>query len=65
MEKIIPWILRLLPLAEGLVATITQAIAEAKRNGELTEQQEAQFQARLQNLTSQEHWRTDAERGRV
>jgi len=63
--EIIPWILKLLPLAEQLVGMITNAIEEAKRSGELTEEQEAEFQARLDNLTSEEHWRTDGERGKV
>ena len=64
MNALLPLILGLLPIAEKLVATITQAIASPKEKGELTEAQEAEFQARLNNLTSQEHWKTDAERGK-
>ena len=65
MGAILPFILGLLPVAEKLVGTITQAIATAKKQGELTEQQEAEFNARLDKLTSQEHWQTDAQRGKV
>jgi hypothetical protein len=63
MGALLPFILGLLPVAEKLVGTITQAIASAKEKGELTPEQEATFNARLDNLTSQEHWRTDAQRG--
>jgi hypothetical protein len=63
METLLPLILGLLPVAEKLVGTITQAIATAKSKGELTPEQETTFNNRLDNLTSQEHWRTDAQRG--
>lgn len=63
MGALLPLILGLLPVAEKLVGTITQSIQNLKQAGELTPEQEAAFNARLDNLTSQEHWKTDAQRG--
>ena len=53
---------QLIPVISKLYGTVQGAIKRAKEEGELTPEREAEFQAKLAEVTSQEHWQTDAER---
>lgn len=60
-----PWITlvtELLPVISKLYGLAQNAIRRAKEEGELTPEKEAEFQAKLAEVTSQEHWKTDTER---
>lgn len=55
----VPLIIGALSLMEKLIPMINSWRKAAQQTGEWTDQEEAEFKARLDQITSQDHWKIE------